>query len=151
MSGAKRTQSNLRTTLMIIGAVFVLVFLPTLIFLATDRDVAAAITGTLTLGTILAFTHVLAFTAGAWYTRSAMQMGADVALRAQETNDRWDERKTVAFGRLMQEGARIGRMAGGGQEDVIPLPLPSQGMDWLPPTTTFPNEIEAPGRTDIIE
>lgn len=127
-------------TLAVLGVAFVLALAPTLIFMATDRDVAAAVTGTLTIGTILAASHVLAFAAGAWYTKGAMQVGADVALRAQETNDRWDERKTVAFGRLMQEGARIGRQAAGSQPDAMPLPLPSQGLDWLPPVAALPGE-----------
>ena len=117
---------------------FLLLFGPTLFFLADGNEVAAAVTGTLTVGTLFAITHVLAFAGGAFYTKSAMAMGGSLVLRAQETNDRWDERKTAAFGKLMQEGARIGRQAAGGQDGLPALPLPSQGLvDWMPAPSTF--------------
>ena len=116
---------------------FLLLFGPTLFFLADGNEVAAAVTGTLTVGTLFAITHVLAFASGAWFTKSTMVMGASVALKAQDSNDRWDERKTAAFGKLMQEGARIGRQAATGPGDLPALPLPSQGLDWMPAPTAF--------------
>jgi len=137
MEKAKQNMESVRQLLAILGVLFLLLFAPTLIFLSKGNQVAAAVTGTMTLGIILAVTHVSAFAVGAWYTKGAMTMGADVALRAQETNDRWDERKTVAFGQLMREGARIGRQVAGGQPNVMPLPLPSQGLDWLPPVSAL--------------
>jgi hypothetical protein len=127
---------TMKAVLIGLGVFFLVVFVPTLVFLALDQDVAAAVTGTMTAGVLLAFTHVAAFAAGTWYTRAAMHMGADIALRAQETNDRWDERKTKVFGDLVREGARIGR-TGGPVADVLPLPLPSQDVSWLPAPTEF--------------
>ena len=119
-------------TLITLGLAFLALFGPTLFFLITGDQVAATFTGTLTGGLLLAFTHVLAFAVGAYYSRDTMERGADVALRAQETNDRWDERKSATMGKLIVEGARIGARTTG-PADTPPLPLPSQGLDWLPP------------------
>jgi hypothetical protein len=126
-----------------LGAFFLVVFVPTLVFLVLGQDVAAAVTGTVTVGVLLAISHVGAFAAGMWYTRAAMHMGAEIAIRAQETNDRWDERKTKVFGDLVREGARIGR-AGAPQADVLPLPLPSQDVSWLPAPIEFGQSVPAP-------
>jgi hypothetical protein len=127
---------TMKTVLIGLGVFFLVVFVPTLIFLALDHDVAAAVTGTITVGVLLAITHVSAFATGMWYTRAAMHMGADIAIRAQETNDRWDERKTKVFGDLVREGARLGR-ASTLSAEVLPLPLPSQDVSWLPAPTEF--------------
>ncbi|MBN1137702.1 MAG: hypothetical protein JXM73_14035 [Anaerolineae bacterium] len=127
---------TIKVVLIGLGVFFLVVFVPTLIFLAVDQDVAAAVTGTMTVGVLLAITHVAAFAAGTWYTRTAMHMGADIALRAQETNDRWDERKTKVFGDLVREGARIGR-ASAPSAEILPLPVPSQDISWLPAPTEF--------------
>lgn len=127
---------TIKVVLIGLGVFFLVVFVPTLVFLALDQDVAAAVTGTMTVGVLLAITHVSAFAAGMWYTRAAMHMGADIAIRAQETNDRWDERKTKVFGDLVREGARIGRTSASSPE-VLPLPLPSQDVSWLPAPTEF--------------
>jgi len=127
---------TIKVVLIGLGVFFLVVFVPTLVFLALDQDVAAAVTGTMTVGVLLAITHVAAFAAGTWYTRTAMHMGADIAIRAQETNDRWDERKTKVFGDLVREGARIGR-AGAPAAEILPLPLPSQDVSWLPAPAEF--------------
>ena len=127
-------------TLVAIFIAFLLLFGPTIYFLLVGDQVAATFTGTLTAGLVLAFTHTLALTVGAHYSRHTMEKGADIALRAQETNDRWDERKTAAFGKIMIEGARIGRSTQ--PTDFPPLPLPSQAIDWLPPIATLPTDQE---------
>ena len=119
-------------TLIAIGLAFLGLFGPTLFFLIIGDQVAATFTGTLTGGLLLAFTHALALTVGAHYSRHTMEKGADIALRAQETNDRWDERKSATMGKLIVEGARLGAR-NIGPADTPPLPLPSQGLDWLPP------------------
>lgn len=136
MEVSKHTMDGFQKTLLGLGIVFCAVFLPTLVFIAIGNQVAAAITGTMTVAIIFAITHVAAFAGGAWYTRGTMLMGADVALRAQETNDRWDERKTASFTRIMTEGARIGRSTH--PVDAAPLPMPSQGaLDWMPPVAVL--------------
>jgi hypothetical protein len=141
---------TMKTVLIGLGVFFLVVFVPTLVFLALDHDVAAAVTGTMTVGVLLAITHVSAFAAGMWYTRAAMHMGADIAIRAQETNDRWDERKTKVFGDLVREGARIGR-ASTPSAEVLPLPLPSQDVSWLPAPTEFGPQIAAPASFSMDE
>jgi hypothetical protein len=144
---------TMKTVLIGLGIFFLVVFVPTLVFLALDHDVAAAVTGTMTVGVLLAITHVSAFAAGMWYTRAAMHMGADIAIRAQETNDRWDERKTKVFGDLVREGARIGRASrpSGASVEVLPLPLPSQDVSWLPAPTEFGPQIAAPASFSLDE
>lgn len=127
---------KIKVVLASLGLMFAVLFVPTLVFVAKGNDVGAAVTATLTVGIVVVATHTLAFAAGAWYTKGAMAMGAGIALKAQDTNDRWDERKSATMGKLFSEGARIGRMSAGG--DAPPaLPLPSQGMDWLPALSVF--------------
>ena len=140
MEVSKRAMDGFQKTLIGLGVVFAIVFLPTLVFLVVGNQVAAAVCGTFTVAIILAFTHVLSFAGGAWYTRGSMQMGAELVTRAQETNDRWDERKTAVLGRVLGEGVRLGQRVG--NTDVAPLPLPSQGMDWLPPVAVFQDDDE---------
>ena len=86
-------------TLIGLVAVFAVFAGPALILLAMGNTVGAAVTGTLAACILVGISHLVAFGVGAAYTRSSMSAGADIALRAQETNDRWDERKTAAFGR----------------------------------------------------
>lgn len=141
---------TMKVILIGLGVFFLVVFVPTLVFLALDHDVAAAVTGTMTVGVLLAITHVAVFAAGMWYTRAAMHMGADIAIRAQETNDRWDERKTKVFGDLVREGARIGR-ASAPPAEVLSLPLPSQDVSWLPAATEFGPQVAAPSSLSMDE
>lgn len=132
---------RVKFALVVLGSLFGLFVVPTLVFLAKGNQVAAAITATLSACTLFGLTLVAAFGAGAWYTRAAMTTGAGIALKAQETNDRWDERKTAAFGRLFQEGARVARQERGG--DMPALPPPSHIVDWIPPVAAFADLSEA--------
>jgi hypothetical protein len=70
----------------------------------------------------------------AWWTRQTMRDGADIALKAQNTNDAWDARKTAALGALMREGAKIWQKVASDSPPL--LPMPSQG-DWLPDLVEF--------------
>jgi|GEM_PF-3978262 len=120
-----------------LGALFGAFALPTLVFALKGHEVAAAVSATLLACTVLALIVVGAFAAGAAYTRSSMAMGAGIALRAQETNDRWDERKTATMGRLFEAGARAGRSTAAiGAQPA--LSLPSDEMDgWMPIPTEY--------------
>lgn len=64
-------------------------------------------------------------------TIETLQLGADIALKAQHINDTWDAKKTKALADVMREGARMGRN-NIGVEPLPALPLPSQSDDWLP-------------------
>jgi hypothetical protein len=79
---------------------------------------------------------VAAFLVGVSWSRETMRDGADIALKAQQVNDAWDARKTVALAALMREGARIGRQIVG-KTGVPALPMPDQGGDWLPDLVEF--------------
>ena len=131
MEVSKRAMDGFHKTLIGLGVVFGVVFLPTLVFLVIGNQVGAAITGTLTACILAAISHVAAFAGGAWYTRGSMERGGDLVLRAQQANDRWDQVKATTSAKLMIEGARIGKSLH--QPEVPHLPFPSQGeMGWMP-------------------
>jgi hypothetical protein len=88
------------------------------------------------LMTFLFAALVIAFLIGVSWSRETMRDGADIALKAQQVNDAWDTRKTVALAALMREGARIGRQVMS-KTGVPALPMPDQGGDWLPDLVEF--------------
>ena len=67
----------------------------------------------------------------AWWTRHTLQAGADIALKAQHTNDQWDTRKTAALAQLLREGASVGRQLQA-QRETPALPWAPVERDWLP-------------------
>ena len=67
----------------------------------------------------------------AWWTRRTMQAGADIALKAQHTNDQWDARKMAALAQLLREGAIMGRQLQARRE-TPELPWAQAECDWLP-------------------
>ena len=75
---------------------------------------------------------------GAAYTRRTMRDGAGIALQAQDFNDRWDTAKMNNTTKLFIEGARAGRSLQ--QPEIPPLPMPSQGLDWLPHMAVLEDE-----------
>lgn len=130
-------QDRFRQVLIGLGAPAALLLVATLVFTLLGNTIAAAVAGTISVATVLVISHVGVFYAGAQYTRGAMAMGAGIALKAQEVNDKWDQVKTVTFGKLITEGARLGRQASTTQDSMPVLPLPSQGLDWLPTAAAF--------------
>lgn len=74
-------------------------------------------------------------------TIETLQMGADIALKAQHMNDTWDAKKTKALADVMREGARMGR-TNIGVESLPALPLPSQVEGWLPDVVNLDAEFE---------
>ena len=123
--------------------VFGVVFLPTLVFLALGNQVAAAVTGTLTVATIFAITHVAAFAGGAWWSRDNIRDGAGLVLQAQDFNDKWDSAKFGHMTKLIIEGARAARQIQGAEPP--PLAPPSMGtLDWMPSVDVLqPGDVEA--------
>ena len=114
-----------------LGVIFLTVFLPTLVFLAIGNEVAAAITGTLTVVTIFAITHFAVFAGGAWWARDTMRDGAGLVLQAQDFNDRWDTAKFGHMTRLFNEGVRASRSIQAAE--TPPLAPPSMAtLDWMP-------------------
>ena len=104
---------------------------PTLIFLLLGDKVLAAICATLSVIFLLSASHIAAFTAGARYTRGSMQVGAAIALKAQELDDTWDERQMNTLAKVFSQGANMGRVTTA-PEPVVPLPMPSQDFNWMP-------------------
>jgi hypothetical protein len=88
----------------------------------------------------------------AWWTRQTMRDGAELALRAQDINDRWDTAKIRDLAALVREGAKIGRM-GAGQNSNDPLPLMTDPDDtWLPHLVEFETPaLEAPHAERVVE
>lgn len=56
-----------------------------------------------------AFFGILCFVLGSWWSAYLLQNGAQIALTAQESDDRRDERQMGALAQLMREGVKTGR------------------------------------------
>ncbi len=69
-----------------------------------------------------------------------MMDGARMAMASQDFNDRWDVAKMNNMTKLFTEGARAAKSLRPPQQDITALPLPSQGMDWLPSVTMFQDD-----------
>ncbi|MBN1139926.1 MAG: hypothetical protein JXM73_25370 [Anaerolineae bacterium] len=124
---------NLKVVLVSMGILILGLGVAFVAFLLSDQEAAAAAVGTLCVAIFLVFSHVLAFAAGAHYTKGSMILGAEVALRAHESSDRRDERQTVTLGKMFTEGVRIARQATGAQPDAAPLLMPPSAEieEWL--------------------
>lgn len=76
-----------------------------------------------------------AFAAGSWWSRVLMESGANVALRAQESDDRRDTAMIAA----------ISKLAGWWRENQAQqpaLPMPSQQGEWLPVLREYEDVVE---------
>ena len=114
-----------------LALLLILMFAPTIIFAIRGDAVGVAISLTVISMLFLGCLVMGAFALGARHNKKAMQDGAQIALAAQEFNDRWDASKFKTAGSLLQEGARIGKAIR--EPDITPLPMPSQGsLEWLP-------------------
>ena len=110
---------------------FVIMFVPTIIFAIKGDALGVAISLTVISMLFLGCLVMGAFALGARHNKKAMQDGAEIALAAQEFNDKWDASKFKTAGSLLTEGARLGKSIR--EPDHIALPMPSQGaFDWLP-------------------
>lgn len=104
---------------------------PTVFFLLLGDKVLAAICATLSIIFLLSASHIAAFAAGARYTRGSMQVGAAIALKAQEIDDRSDDQHMKVLADVFRQGATLGKVITA--PEVGPaLPLPSQMFDWMP-------------------
>lgn len=108
----------------------VLMFAPAVIFAIKGDRVGFAISVTVIAMLFLGLLVMGAVAVGASYTKSTMKEGAQIALASQDFNDRWDVQKFKSATTLMVEGARIAKSLQ--QPDIPALPMPSQGLDWLP-------------------
>lgn len=55
---------------------------------------------------------------GSWYTHKSIELGAKLAIEAQNNNDRWD---SVKMKSLAQFGGEMLRLKGDNQQNVLPL------------------------------
>lgn len=127
--------------------VVVLATLMTIALFLFDRILTAAIIGTAVVALLLLLVVLATAQISRRQTIETMQIGADIALRAQETNDTWDARKTKAIGDVMKEGIRFSRDQARqrgirpGSQPLPPLLPPSQDTAWLPEITHYDDEI----------
>lgn len=70
--------------------------------------VAAAILGTATVALCILFIVMTIAYVTRCNTIETMKIGAEIALRAQATNDAWDAKKTAVLSQLIREGVRLG-------------------------------------------
>ena len=125
--------------LIALGLFLVLMFAPTIIFAIKGDAVGVAISITVISMLFLGCLVMGAFALGARHNKKAMQDGANIALAAQEFNDKWDASKFKTAGSLLQEGARIGKQIR--EPDITTLPMPSQGsLHWLPDVAMLDHE-----------
>lgn len=111
-----------------------------IILWAVGSEVAAAIVLTTTV--LLWLIVVIVATVGitTWWTRQTMQQGAELVLRAQDINDRWDASKIGSLAGLMREGAKMARFNGARPEDKALPPMVLSGQSdhtWLPELVEF--------------
>jgi hypothetical protein len=123
-----------------LGGILLLMFAPVIFFAIKGDKIGVAISITMIAMLLLGLLVMCAVAVGAAYTRSTMRDGAGIALSAQDFNDRWDAAKMNNTTKLFIEGARAGRSLQ--QPEISPLPMPSQGLDWLPSVTVFQDEEE---------
>jgi len=122
---------GLNALLAALGLLLVLMFAPTIIFAIKGDTVGVAISLTVIAMLFLGLLVMGSVAVGTTYTRRTMQDGANIALQAQDLNDRWDVQKFSSATKLLVEGARAARSIR--EPDMAPLPMPSQGdLGWMP-------------------
>ncbi len=137
----QNTVDGLKALVGTMAVVLVLLFLPTIIFAIKKDPVGVAISLTIIGMLFLGIVVMGAMLAGAAWTRKNMMDGARMAMASQDFNDRWDVAKMNNMTKLFTEGARAaGRLKPPAPEETLALPLPSQGMDWLPSVTMFQDD-----------
>lgn len=114
-----------------------LAMLITAILWICGKDAWAAGVGVFTVFSWLAVLVVTVAAVVSWWTRSTMQMGAELALRSQESDDRRDIAEINAVRDFVGTLLRRSPMPG----EQPKLPLPSQETRWLPPLGEF-EEVE---------
>ena len=122
---------GLKAIIVSMAAILLLLFVPVLIFAIKGNDKAVAVCLTVIAMLFLGIVVMGAVAAGATWTRNTMRDGANIALAAQESDDRRDIKQMDTLGKLMIEGGRIAQRMRPGSEPTA-LPLPSQALDWLP-------------------
>ena len=143
MNGNKLQLDGLQAIVAVLGLLLVLMFAPTLFFAIKGDQLGFFISLTVIAMLFLGLMIMGAVAMGAEYTRRTMRDGASIALQSQDFNDRWDIKKMDISSKLFIEGARAGRSLQQGAQSP-PLPLPSQGLEWLPPVEVL-NEPDGDG------
>jgi len=131
MNLTKGQFDGLNGLLAALALLLVLMFAPTIIFAIKGDSVGVAISLTVIGMLFLGLLVMGSVAIGATYTRRTMQDGANIALQAQDLNDRWDVQKFGSATKLLVEGARIAKSIR--DPEMAPLPMPSQGdLGWMP-------------------
>jgi hypothetical protein len=120
-----------------LGATTVIVIITAVILRLGQYPVAAAIFWTVIAAVWLILIIAAVWVISSWWTARTMERGAGIALRAQQTNDAWDARKTDALAQLMKEGIKAGQWGSSRRGPSPTLPLPSQEAGWLPALSSF--------------
>jgi hypothetical protein len=105
-----------------------------------EHPTAAWVLGVSGVLVIIGLAALFGVLIGGTWTRRTMQAGAEIALKAQQVNDEWDARKTVALGAVMRQGATLGRQLPGAGQPALPFPgqiAPAGETMFLPPLSEF--------------
>ena len=73
------------------------------LYLTVDGEIL--LTGAIVMSIILAI--IIAFSLGIWYAHKLIQLGANIAIEAQNNNDQWDTTKTEALAKFGNEILRL--------------------------------------------
>ena len=128
----------------VVGVISLIAALTTLFLYFSREYVWAAIVGTGAVALFILLIVVVTSVVSSHRTVRMMKEGAEIALRAQGENDRWDTQKAKVFADIFSQGAKISaahrpllaQPPGGHPSGTPPLPLPSQdSSSWLPPLT----------------
>jgi hypothetical protein len=111
--------------LAIVCAIFLLAAIG--LWVAGNSAAALGLVGLL-VGLVLLLAFAAIWALGGWWMREAMKSGAEIALRAQEQDDRWDMVQTRATTDVFKAGVAVAREVRGPGADGTP-PLPSQGFN----------------------
>lgn len=133
-----------------LGVLAILLALVALVLYFLRYYIATTIVGTVAASMLIGVGLALTWFIASSWTVKTMSAGADIALKAQATNDKWDAQKTNALAHLMQTGAKIGRDSAPGfhPSDQKLLPLPGDDLSWLPALTDFNAPVDADFTTE---
>jgi len=124
-------EKQMKQLVITLGSLTAASTLTTLGLWAFDQRVAAAVVGSATMFLWLGLLIVGTVAITAWWTKSTMEAGAGIALKAQESDDKRDVAQIQAVGSLAKVLMRQTR------PEYPALPMPQQEADWLPALSEF--------------
>ncbi len=118
----------MKSTLVLLVSITVFLTAVVIVLLLTGNQGAALALAGLLVGLVLLLSFAAIWGVGSYWTRQTMAAGAEIALRAQEQDDKWDIQQSRATTDVFRAGVQAAREARGITDGGLP-PLPSQSFD----------------------